>query len=260
MKQSCQNNALAIDMGERYLLAIVSNLPGQHPILIPNTLERGRIKKISAKAKKDPFSVHEELYELNSYLQTRCHYVIGECLRLGIRSIALGNRSIKNPYKIRYKSLRDNPYLNITLHLVNTLRFECSLARVEVHMVDEAFTSQIDALALEEIEYSGTKRWRRRSQPGHLRGKSYLSSSGEIIDRDINAAINIGRIVYGNIFADNIIRDKLWDRPVIPRFEEKKTKRIPTRLWPAIPAGYASYLCTDIEEGSGLGSGTYVIN
>ena len=97
-------------------------------------------------------------------IEKRCHYVIDYCLCKGIRSVALGNRSIKNPYKIRYKSLRDNPFLNISLQLVNNLRFECSLARIEVRLVDESFTSQIDALALEEIEYAGNNRWRRKSR------------------------------------------------------------------------------------------------
>lgn len=219
MQRSACSNTMAIDMGERHLLAMVSNLPEYYPALIPNTIGRGRIKKIRSMAKKNPSSIYEELLELNSYLQERCQFVIEECLRLGIGSIAIGNRSVKNPYRIRYKSLRDNPYLNITLHLVNMLRFECSLARVEVHLVDESYTSQIDALSLEEIESTGTKRWRRKSRSGHLRGRSYLSGSGELIDRDINAAINIGRIAYGDSFADNIIRQKLWDTPVYPSFE-----------------------------------------
>lgn len=259
MQRANQCNAMAIDMGERYLLAIVSNLPGQKPILIPNTMEKGKMKKIRALAKKKPSLIHGELLGINTYLQKRCHYVIGECLRLGIRSIALGNRSVKNPYKIRYKSLRDNPYLNITLHLVNTLRFECSLARIEVHLVDEAFTSQIDALSLEEIEYSGNRRWRRKSRSGHLRGKSYLSSSGEVIDRDINAAINIGRIVYGNSFADNILKERLWDDPLIARFEDTKPFKKPTQIWSGIPSEYVSHLYPDIE-GSSLGIPVYSIN
>ncbi len=248
MQRTNQCNAMAIDMGERYLLAIVSNLSGQQPILIPNTLEKGKMKKIRAMAKKNPYLIHGELLEINTYLLKRCHYVIGECLRLGIRSIALGNRSVKNPYKIRYKSLRDNPYLNITLHLVNTLRFECSLARIEVHLVDEAFTSQIDSLALEEIEYSGTKRWRRKSRTGHLRGKSYLSSSGQIIDRDINAAINIGRIVYGDSFADNILQKGLWDNPLVAHFEDREPQRISTRMWSGIPMEYTGHLYSAMED------------
>jgi len=259
MQRSAYINAMAIDMGERYLLAMVSNIPGKYPIMIPNTIEKSRIKRIRSIAKKRPSSIHEELLELNAYLQTRCQYVIRECLRLGISSIAIGNRSIKNPYRIKYKSLRDNPYLNITLHLVNTLRFECSLARVEVHLVDESFTSQIDSLSLEKFESTGTKRWRRKSRPGHLRGKSYLSGSGELIDRDINAAINIGRIAYGDAFADNIIREKLWDSPIYPSFGDDIETDSPEHKCSSI-AGYSMISCHRDVSDSSSGLPVYSLN
>jgi len=234
--------ALAIDMGERFLFAMVTDAPGERPVLVPNTIERSRIKKIRNIAKKTPSALREELRDINGYLEKRCHYVIDYCLEKGIKFIALGNRSIKNPYKIRYKSLRDNPFLNISLQLVNNLRFECSLARIEVRLVDESFTSQIDALALEEIEYAGNHRWRRKSRPGHLRGKMYLSSSGDVINRDINAAINIGRVVFGDTFAETILEEDLWDKPVMASFEEKTRPRIPTQIWSPVSAEYARFL------------------
>lgn len=259
MPRNNQNPALAIDMGERFLFAMVTNIPHARPVLVPNTLERSRMKKIRTMAKKDPSSLHEELSSINTYLEKRCHYVIEYCLSKGIHSVALGNRSIKNPYKIRYKSLRDNPFLNISLQLVNNLRFECSLARIEVRLVDESFTSQIDALALEEIEYAGNNRWRRKSRPGHLRGKMYLSSSGNVINRDINAAINIGRVVFGDSFAEAILDEQLWDRPLMAKFQED-TLRIPTQIWSCIPGEYAQMLYPSYEEDPELVSIPHSIN
>ncbi len=226
-----QQPGIAIDMGERSLFAVVSNIPEERPMLIRNTLERSRIKNIRNIAKKPSPKLDKELAFLNNYILSRCQFLVNYCNEKGIRTLALGNRSVKNPYKVRYKSLRDNPYLNITLHLVNALRFLCSLAGIEVKLADESFTSQIDALALESIEYNGTKRFRRKSRPGHLRGKQYMSSSGNLLDRDINAAINIGRIIFGDHFADTILENKLWKEPVIPVFPEKQDQqRIPVKI------------------------------
>ena len=47
-------------------------------------------------------------------------------------SIAIGTRSIRNPFTIRPRALRDNPFLNLSLHLLGTLRFRCALARIDV--------------------------------------------------------------------------------------------------------------------------------
>ena len=134
-----------------------------------------------------------------------------------VGSIAIGTRSIKNPFTIRPRALRDNPFLNLSLHLLGTLRFRCALARIDVHLVDETNTSRIDALGMEPVAGSGPGR--RQRNTGRLTRKEYRSTTGAAIHRDINAAINIGRLVFGDSFAEPILKGRQWEHPDVEFIE-----------------------------------------
>ena len=215
MEKSAQSPAMAIDMGERHHLAIVTDCPGFRPILVPNTLSERDLLRMGRLARKAPRQFRTEMAELSRFLEERCQEVVQTCLEWGIRSVAIGNRSIQNPYRVRNRSLRENPLLNLTLQIIHTLRFQCALSRIDTQLVDESFTSQVDALCMEPIEYAGSRKARRHSRKGHLRGKVYHSETGQKLDRDINAAINIGRVVFGNTFAEQVLTHGNWKDPVL---------------------------------------------
>lgn len=215
MEKRAHYPAMAIDMGERHHLAIVSDCPDFRPILVPNNLGEKELLRLGRLARRSPQRFRREMAELTRFLEERCHEVVQTCLKWDIRSVAIGNRSIQNPYRVKNRSLRETPLLNLTLQIIHTLRFQCALSRIDTLLVDESFTSQVDALSLERIEYAGNRRARKKARKGHLRGKVYHSETGETLDRDINAAINIGRIVFGNRFAEDVLAHGTWKDPIL---------------------------------------------
>lgn len=224
MEKRDQSPAMAIDMGERHHLAIVSDCPGFRPILVPSNLGEKELLRLGRLARRSPRKLRGEMAELSSFLEERCQEVVQTCLEWDIRSVAIGNRSIQNPYRVRNRSLRENPLLNITLQIIHTLRFQCALARIDTQLVDESYTSQVDALCMEPIEYAGNRKSRRKSRKGHLRGKVYHSETGQKLDRDINAAINIGRVIFGNTFAERVLTQGNWKDPVLLNWGERRSR------------------------------------
>ena len=90
-------------------------------------------------------------------------------------------------------------FINVPfLMLVNQIRYKAALVGIEVLMVDERYTSKVSFLDGEPIQHHPTYRGRRVT-----RGL-FRSSTGHILNADVNGAYNIGRkavpkafVVYG---------------------------------------------------------------
>lgn len=212
-----RERALAIDIGDTYLFAMISNAPLSRAVLVKNPLDRAAIERARRSMQSEPEKFHSEMGRIASCVDATCDLVLRKCLEWKVGAIAVGTRSIKNPFSIRPRALRDNPLLNLSLHLLSTLRFRCALARIDVHLVDETNTSRIDALGLEPVAGGGNRRKDRMTD--RLTRKEYHSTTGAAIHRDINAAINIGRLVFGDSFAEPILRGRQWEHPDVEFIE-----------------------------------------
>lgn len=212
-----RERAIAIDIGDTYLFAMISNAPLSRAVLVRNPLDRGSIDRARRSMQTDPEKFHSEVGRIAACVDFTCDLVLRKCVEWQVSSIAIGTRSIKNPFTIRPRALRDNPLLNLSLHLLGTLRFRCALARIDVHLVDERNTSRIDALGMEPV--AGKKNHRRDQATGRLTRKEYHSTTGAAIHRDINAAINIGRLVFGDAFAEPILKSRQWEHPDVEFIE-----------------------------------------
>ena len=208
-----RERALAIDIGDTYLFAMISNAPLSRAVLVKNPVDRVAIDRARRSMQSDPEKFHAEVGRIAACVDATCDLVLRKCLEWQVGSIAIGTRSIRNPFSIRPRALRDNPLLNLSLHLLSTLRFRCALARIDVHLVDETNTSRIDALGMEPV--AGKRNRAREYATGRLTRKEYHSTTGAAIHRDINAAINIGRIVFGDSFAEPILKGRQWEHPEV---------------------------------------------
>lgn len=212
-----RERALAIDIGDTYLFAMISNAPLSRAVLVKNPLDRAAIDRARRSMQSEPEKFHSEVGRIAACVDATCDLVLRKCLEWQVGSIAVGTRSIRNPFSIRPRALRDNPLLNLSLHLLGTLRFRCALARIDVHLVDETNTSRIDALGMEPVAGKGGHR--REKGSGRLTRKEYFSTTGAAIHRDINAAINIGRLVFGDSFAEPILKGRQWEHPDVEFIE-----------------------------------------
>jgi hypothetical protein len=218
-----RERALAIDIGDTYLFAMISNAPLSRAVLVKNPLDRSAVDRARRSMQSEPEKFHSEIGRIAACVDATCDLVLRKCLEWQVGSIAVGTRSIKNPFSIRPRALRDNPLLNLSLHLLGTLRFRCALARIDVHLVDETNTSRIDALGMEPVAGRGSRRRERAS--GRLTRKEYHSTTGAAIHRDINAAINIGRLVFGDSFAEPILKGRQWEHPDVEFIEVEQENR-----------------------------------
>ena len=217
LEANLRERALAIDIGDTYLFAMISNAPLSRAVLVKNPLDRGAIDRARRSMQTEPERFHSEISRIAACVDATCDLVLRKCLEWSVGSIAIGTRSIRNPFSIRPRALRDNPLLNLSLHLLGTLRFRCALARIDVHLVDETNTSRIDALGMEPVAGGGPRRKDRVT--GRLTRKEYHSTTGAAIHRDINAAINIGRLVFGDSFAEPILKGRQWEHPDVEFIE-----------------------------------------
>jgi hypothetical protein len=236
LEANLRERALAIDIGDTYLFAMISNAPLSRAVLVKNPLDRGAIDRARRSMQAEPEKFHSEVGRIAACVDATCDLVLRKCMEWSVGSIAVGTRSIRNPFSIRPRALRDNPLLNLSLHLLGTLRFRCALARIDVHLVDETNTSRIDALGMEPVAGAGARRKERAT--GRLTRKEYHSTTGAAIHRDINAAINIGRLVFGDSFAEPILKGRQWEHPDVEFIEIARDGReaaLPREFQPMPP-------------------------
>jgi IS605 OrfB family transposase len=88
-----------------------------------------------------------------------------------------------------------------------SLKSKCKRAGINFVLVDEAYTSQVDSCAFDPIEKPPYGR-KRRIQRG-----LYNSSTGTLINADVNGALNIMRKVVGDFHVSEIIDRGLVNRP-----------------------------------------------
>jgi IS605 OrfB family transposase len=87
------------------------------------------------------------------------------------------------------------------------LESKCNLYGIKYQLVNEAYTSQVDALALDPVEKPKYGRSRR------VKRGLYKSSTGQLINADINGALNILRKVVGDSPVKGITDRGLVNRP-----------------------------------------------
>lgn len=127
----------------------------------------------------------------------------------GIGTLAVGyNKGWKD--SVRLGKSNNQAFVSIPHHrLMEMLRYKCALCGISVIETEESYTSKCDALALEAVgkheEYVG-----RRVKRG-----LFQSSTGRLVNSDVNGAINIMRKVVGDSEAVlRIIGRGLVFRPV----------------------------------------------
>lgn len=205
----------ALDTGFTYLFAMTSNAPGTPCVLLENSLKTHSetIKKgIESKNKETSKSEYEKI---EKYLSGVCSYILDFCEKHKIERIAVGGRSIKNPFALKPDVLKNDMNLMVNIHFIDKLRFLGLSCGVDVFIIDETNTSQIDALAGEPLDKKiGNRKKMKTTGEARLEKHIFVSKTGASIDRDIHAAINIGRRAFGNMFME-VLSSSEWKRPKI---------------------------------------------
>lgn len=172
--------SISVDFGVENLMALFSPLL-EKPILYKChklfTIQKQICRMVSFK-NIDEEKLSELLFIRNSLMEYLFEIVvekfIGLCNKNNIELIILGSGFSSENTKYDLPS-----YLLVEMIKNNS--------NIEVHIEDESYTSKCDSLALEEICFH------RNYLGNRITKRNYVSSTGHVIDSDVNGAINIYR-------------------------------------------------------------------
>ncbi|MDD4972000.1 MAG: transposase [Paludibacter sp.] len=132
----------------------------------------------------------------NNFIDDKMHKVsrriVNFCLAHRIGTIIIGNNEDWKRSLTLGKRNNQN-FVNIPHgKLIDKIMYKSELVGIEVKLPEESYTSKIDHLAFESLNHHDTYIGKRK-----FRGL-FQSSSGKLINADVNGAIGIARKVFGD--------------------------------------------------------------
>lgn len=210
-------NTFSIDLGVNTLMAVTSDKGGYRPVLVNGrplkSLNRyyhvlyDKAQSQLPRGKKQRY-ISKKIYSLNrkrsskinDYMHKASRWLINEAIENNVSTIIIGyNKNQKNKNKMHGKSKQD--FIEIPRRkLVQMIEYKAEEQGIEVICVDEAYTSKCSALDYETIcwhdSYCGVR--------DKKYCKRFTTKNGIVINADVNASLNIMRIVNGDGFLSSL--------------------------------------------------------
>jgi IS605 OrfB family transposase len=175
--------------------------------------ENARLQSIKDKQKIDKITnkqirlLSKRANRINELMNRTVNYLVKHCIQNKIGNILIGElKEIKQG--INHGKQNNQNFVSIPFGKFKAkLESKCDLYGIKYHLVNESYTSKTDALALDEIikqPYGDSRRIKRGL---------YKSITGQLINADINGAINILRKVAGDFPVKEIVSRGLVNRP-----------------------------------------------
>ncbi len=207
-----KENILSLDLGLNNLITAIDNV-GHKPFIINGK----QLKSFNhwynkSKAKLQSFlpanrfksnKISALTHYRNCYIEDKMHkiskFIIDYCVENNIGTIVIGkNKNWKQDINLGKKTNQKFTELPHA-RLIDKISYKAELVGIKVETTEESYTSKCDALALEPIKKHESYYGKRKK-----RGL-FQSATKQVLNADINGAINIGRKVFGDSFAETII-------------------------------------------------------
>lgn len=218
VKQKPRNNRFAgIDLGVSNIITYADNV--SRPIIVNGgSLKRSnqwwnkqnaRLKSLNriTSKRQQQLSMNRDFF-INDKLHKISRFIINECISRNVNTLIVGyNKEWKQKSKLSKKV--NQSFVGIPHHkLIHMLQYKCKLAGIEVILQEESYTSKCDSLVKEIIDkhavYSGTRKKRGLFQ----------SSTGKLINADVNGALNIMRKAVGDDSVLDLINVRCVLQPI----------------------------------------------
>lgn len=200
-----KNNALAIDLGVNNLMSCATN-DGKAFIIDGKKIksinqyankENARLKSILDKQNLKLSKKLAKLWDkrnnkVNDYILKSCRYVVEFCKAKDIGNIILGYN--KNVARNSNLGKRNNQnFVNIPLGKIEqTLSYMCKDAGIDFHLQEESYTSRASFFDNDNIPTYKDKNESKYIFSGkRVKRGLYKTSTGTLVNADINAALNI---------------------------------------------------------------------
>ena len=215
-----KDNVLSIDLGLNNLCTCISNV-GLKPFIVNGKIiksfnqwfNKKRAKLMSYIGDK---GTSKRLQQLNNYrnfwIEDHIHkisrFIVNYCINNNIGSLVIGlNKGWKNGISLGKKT--NQKFVEIPFSkLVYKISYKCKLVGISFQTHEESYTSKVDHLAFEPLKKQEVYLGKRKK-----RGL-FQSSTGKLLNTDINGAIGIGRKAFGNSYVSRIIDSGLAFNPV----------------------------------------------
>jgi len=214
-----KENFLSLDLGLNNYVSTINNV-GRKPFIINGKIIKSFnqwFNKNNAKLKSyvGVKGISKRLTRLNNYrnfwIEDKNHkisrYIINHCIENDIGSIFIGkNDGWKNGINLGHKTNQN--FVQIPhAKLIQKIQYKAKLVGIDVILTEESYTSKIDNLACEPLQKQESYLGKRKK-----RGL-FQSSSGRLINADINGAIGIARKVIGDSAVSQIVNSGLECNP-----------------------------------------------
>lgn len=215
-----QERFISLDMGVSNIATQINNA-GLKPFIISGSQIKSfnqwfnkRKAKLQSKLPKGQFTSKQikELYNHRYWwMQDKMHkisrIIINYCIKNNIGTIVVGkNKEWKTGINLGSVNNQNFVFMPIAM-LLQKIKYKCEIIGVTYIEQEESYTSKCDALALEPIqkhdEYLGKRKKRGLFQ----------SSTGKLINADVNGAINIARKVFGDPLVTEVLNSCAGQAP-----------------------------------------------
>lgn len=206
-----EENVLSIDLGVSNLAACVNNV-GNQPFIINGKIlksinqfynkEKARLQSfIGGKGTSNRIErlTFKRNNKVNDYLHKTSAFIINYCVKYDIGTIIIGhNKEWKNESKMGKQNNQN--FVQIPFNkLIQQLQYKGEELGIKVIITEESYTSKVDHFAFEEMKHQEIYLGKR------IKRGLFQSSTGCLLNADVNGAIGIGRKVIGDSFVREII-------------------------------------------------------
>ena len=228
----------SIDLGINNLIALTSNQLGIEPILINGrvlksinqfyNLKKALLQKQLPKGKywSNRLSklTRKREEKVNDYFHKVSNYLVKILSNWQIDTLVIGkNKNWKQSCKL---GKRNNQNFTSIPHnkLIEKMKYKCKLSGIKVIEIEESYTSVASFLDLDKMPVYGEECEGEKLKFSGKRIKRglYRSSSGKMINADVNASYNILRKAFPNAFVEGIERCVVHPRLVTPTKQKMK--------------------------------------
>lgn len=211
---------LSIDLGVNNFATCISNVD-KKPFIVNGRIlksknqwyNKRKAKLMSYIGNKGTSNRIEQLtFNRNNYIEDKLHkisrFIVNYCINHEIGTIVIG----KNPLwkqEVNKGKRNNQNFINLPhAKLIDKITYKAEMAGIDVEVPEEAYTSKCDHLAYEVMRHHDSYLGKR------IKRGLFQSSTGVLLNADINGGIGIGRKVFGNSVVKQIADSGLAFNPV----------------------------------------------
>lgn len=215
-----KDNVLSIDLGLNNLCTCISNV-GIKPFIVNGKIIKSfnqwyNKKKARLMSYIGDKGISKRLRQLNNYrnfwIDDKIHkvsrFIVNFCIDNNIGNLIVGlNKGWKQNINLGRKM--NQGFVEIPFSkLIDKICYKCKMIGIDFQTHEESYTSKVDHLAFEPLKKHDIYLGKRK------RRGLFQSSTGKLINADINGAIGIGRKVFGDSYVSRIIDSGFAFNPI----------------------------------------------